>query len=73
MSGLIGVFGDGSPCDFAGASVYPDGRCRCIVCRRCGRHTGNSHQGHFWSYCKITKGYRGFHLCCPDDCELGAP
>ena len=48
----------GSACD-AGmqASTYqaPDGTtvCRCVVCPRCGHHTGNSHQGHYWRSCKV--------------------
>lgn len=48
----------GSVCDADGAaSVYmgPDGSvvCRCVVCPRCGHHTGNSHQGHYWRACKV--------------------
>lgn len=35
------------------ASIAPDGQCRCIVCARCGHHTGNSHQGHWWAFCKV--------------------
>ena len=27
--------------------------CRCVVCARCGQHTGNSSQGHWWSVCKV--------------------
>jgi hypothetical protein len=36
----------------------PDGttRCRCVVCPRCGHHTGNAHQGHYWSFCKVLAG-----------------
>ena len=44
--------------------------CRCLVCSRCKRHTGNANQGHYWAYCKITKTDRDFHFCCPDNCEL---
>lgn len=44
--------------------------CRCVVCGRCGHHTGNSNQGHYWSYCKVTRRREGFHFCCPDDCEF---
>ena len=44
--------------------------CRCVVCARCGQHTGNSSQGHYWKYCKLTKTMRAFHFCCPDNCEL---
>jgi len=51
----------GSACDAgAGASQYqmPDGTivCRCVVCPRCGHHTGNSHQGHYWRACKVLSG-----------------
>ena len=44
--------------------------CRCIVCARCGHHTGNSHQGHFWSFCSVTGETRSPHMCCPGNCEL---
>lgn len=44
--------------------------CRCVICTRCGEHTGNSNQGHFWAYCKVTHTFRAFHFCCPDQCEL---
>lgn len=44
--------------------------CRCLVCSRCGHHTGNTSQGHYWSYCKVTRQDERFHMCCPDDCEL---
>lgn len=65
-------------CDVELPSVYVvdvvDGNpvygCRCVVCGRCGRHTGNSNQGHYWAYCKVTRGMRDFHFCCPNDCEL---
>ncbi len=54
---LIGVLQHGGECDaaqFGGSpSVYIDGTCRCIVCPRCGHHTGNSHQGHYWRTCKV--------------------
>lgn len=73
VQGLIGTFDDGSPCDAPdGGSYYPDGGCRCIVCGRCGHHTGNSTQGHYWAFCKVTKTRRDFHQCCPGDCELEA-
>lgn len=52
-------------------TLYPDGGCRCVVCARCGHHTGNSHQGHFWAFCKVTRSIREPHFCCPGDCELG--
>lgn len=74
----IGSFGDtpASECDAPDGGRYygPNGTivCRCIVCSRCGHHTGNSNQGHYWAYCKVTKSKRDFHLCCPDDCELEA-
>lgn len=29
------------------------GECRCLVCARCGRHTGNNTQGHSWKACKV--------------------
>ena len=51
-----------------------DGKCRCLVCSRCGHHTGNSHQGHYWKWCLLTQSMRDFHFCCPDKehgCELG--
>ena len=61
-------------CDAETPSImfHPDGRilCRCIVCARCGRHTGDSNQGHYWSYCKVIADTREFHFCCPDGCEL---
>jgi hypothetical protein len=66
----------GSACDAYAASVLqmPDGTivCRCVVCPRCGHHTGNSHQGHNWGYCKVTKTVRASHFCCGNEfgCEL---
>lgn len=57
------------------ASVYTDGRCRCLVCARCGHHTGNGTQGHYWTWCKVTRSMRTNHFCCPDSefgCELEA-
>jgi hypothetical protein len=62
----------GSPagCDSLTATVHPDGRCRCLVCARCGHHTGNTSQGHYWGFCKATKTIREHHFCCPGDCEL---
>lgn len=78
VTGVIGTQGatPSSECDAESPSVYaaPGGTtiCRCIVCSRCGRHTGNSNQGHFWAFCKATKTVRKFHMCCPDDCELEA-
>lgn len=40
----------------AAATFLPGGTCRCIVCPRCGHHTGNAHQGHFWGLCKVLLG-----------------
>lgn len=60
-------------CDYPTATRDRSGKCRCLVCSRCGHHTGNSHQGHYWSYCKVTKKVERFHFCCPDDCELISP
>lgn len=54
------------------ASWDGNGRCRCIVCARCGHHTGNSTYGHYWAYCSVTLAVREHHLCCPDNCELEA-
>lgn len=62
----------GSACDSDQPASYVDGHCRCMVCARCGHHTGNSHQGHYWSYCAVTGTKRDFHFCCPGDCELEA-
>ena len=65
---------DGVPCDADSPSVYgnADGTltCRCLKCARCGKHTGNSTQGHYWAFCKVTRTKREFHQCCPGDCEL---
>lgn len=66
-----------SECDAQSASIYVDGdgetRCRCVVCARCGHHTGNAHQGHYWSFCKSTGKLEGFHFCCPGlPCEYPA-
>jgi hypothetical protein len=47
-----------------------DGVCRHLTCGRCKQHTGDSHQGHYWAWCKVTKTTREFHFCCPGDCEL---
>lgn len=77
----IGLAADpDQPCDAPnGGSYMHDGgsvRCRCTVCPRCRHHTGNSHQGHYWGFCKVTKTTREFHFCCPDPafgCELEEP
>ena len=62
-------------CDAIHPPVYlaDDGEtfiCRCVVCARCGHHTGNSNQGHYWSLCTITGRDEEFHFCCPNACEL---
>ena len=78
-----------SGCDAPNLPVYLDNEgnyvCRCVICGRCGHHTGNSHQGHSWKLCKIQlklhdkhsepilkcrKCLSKWHYCCPDDCEL---
>ncbi len=46
--------------------------CRCVICGRCGHHTGNSTQGHYWSWCQVTRQREGFHHCCPGNCEINA-
>lgn len=60
-------------CEHAGYS-YPRvpgiGVCRCLICSRCKKHTGNNNQGHFWSFCQVTKTTLIPHQCCPGDCEL---
>jgi hypothetical protein len=66
----------GSACDSATATVMPmpDGTtvCRCVVCPRCGHHTGNSHQGHNWGFCTVARTVRVPHFCCGNEfgCEL---
>lgn len=76
-------------CDAANPSIYLDNDgnyiCRCIVCRRCAHHTGNSNQGHYWKLCNVQMKFHDihaaplvecrqclpeFHFCCPGDCEL---
>jgi hypothetical protein len=61
-------------CDYPDPPVYSDPRggfmCRCIVCGRCGKHTGNTSQGHYWAFCEVTKTMRESHHCCPDNCAL---
>lgn len=63
--GLAGVYVVGF--DGFGAPIMG---CRCVVCPRCGRHTGNATQGHFWSWCGESGAFEVPHLCCPGDCEL---
>jgi hypothetical protein len=47
--------------------------CRCIICDRCKRHTGNNTQGHYWGWCSSRGAAYAHHFCCPDDCELDRP
>ncbi len=78
MTGPLGepwITSDRLTCEHAGylVSVNPTLlACRCTVCARCQQHTGNAHQGHLWSLCKVTGTLRTPHLCCPGDCELEA-
>lgn len=44
--------------------------CRCTICFRCAKHTGNNTQGHHWSLCQVTGTLRDPHFCCPGNCEL---
>ena len=67
------VPGDCDAAEWGGAPTMLDGQCRCLVCGRCGHHTGNAHQGHYWNLCKVAHGMREPHFCCPDPafgCEL---
>lgn len=73
----IGSFAVPGACDAEGATYLiaieegePVQRCRCIVCGRCGRHTGNSTQGHYWGWCKMRRAMAEFHFCCPGACSL---
>lgn len=37
-----------------------------MKCARCGEHTGNHHQGHYWKLCQKTREVLDeFHFCCP--------
>jgi hypothetical protein len=56
----------------APASLDGNGGCRCLVCGRCGHHTGDNNQGHWWAWCTVTRTLREHHFCCPGDCELAA-
>jgi hypothetical protein len=61
--------------EWGGAATVYGGRCRCIVCARCGHHVANSAQGHHWNWCTVTRSMRAPHFCCPDPafgCELEA-
>lgn len=66
------VAGCDAPAGEASVYFHYDGTliCRCMICGRCGHHTGNSHQGHYWKFCNVTKKSETFHFCCPDACEL---
>jgi hypothetical protein len=58
-------------CDAPGpVSRERDGSCRCLICERCGHHTGNTSQGHYWGHCHVTRKIEAFHFCCPGDCAL---
>lgn len=60
-------------CDYEGTDPISwdgHGNCRCLICGRCGHHTGNNTQGHLWGFCQVTKTVREGHYCCPGDCEL---
>jgi hypothetical protein len=70
---------DFDPCPACDESHDPiDWNSLGMLCGRCRQHTGNNHQGHYWSLCKALmaqgRGFhdslRGFHFCCPGDCEL---
>lgn len=41
-----------------------------MTCSRCGKPTGNYHQGHYWKWCsKENRVLAEFHFCCPTlDC-----
>ena len=73
MTPLEQVIANG--CDFPNPPIYNDPRnggytCRCLVCNRCRKHTGNNSQGHYWGFCKVTNTIRDHHFCCPGNCEL---
>ena len=79
IQGLIGEASDPAvPCDAAEYGGFPSidstGQCTCVVCARCGHHTGNGHQGHYWGFCQVTRTVRESHFCCPgpDGCSLEA-
>lgn len=47
---------DRGPCDaeaWGASPSWADGSCRCLVCGRCGHHTGNSHYGHYSYGCRV--------------------
>lgn len=79
VKSVPGVLTVDNPANFIAACDHPSatidtltGLCRCIVCARCGQHTGNSNQGHYWAWCSVVRHNRDFHFCCPGDCELEA-
>lgn len=44
-----------APCDaeaFGQVPSFIDGHCTCVICARCGHHTGNGHYGHYATGCK---------------------
>ncbi len=77
-------------CDAKNPSIYTDREgkiiCRCLICNRCQRHTGNNTQGHYWKLCNVMMNFHhlhgakstldcnqcmpDYHQCCPDDCEI---
>lgn len=79
-----------SGCDATHPSIYLSSHgtyvCRCLICQRCGHHTGNNNQGHYWKACKVQMNNHDkhkvdsflnckecmpeFHFCCPGNCEL---
>lgn len=40
------------------------------LCERCQQQTGNTTNGHFWTWCGMAQLQRRYHFCCPGDCEL---
>lgn len=53
-------------------SILDSDRSAGMNCARCKQATGNTHQGHYWALCTVTGTDRGFHFCCPGDCQLDA-
>ncbi len=75
LKGDYNVQPEGCDAQSPSIAIKPDGKvtCRCIVCARCGHHTGSTTQGHYWAFCKQTQTTREFHFCCSDPdfgCEL---
>jgi len=76
VSRKAAVSPDRLTCRHAGYVVQRDPlllACRCVICARCKQHTGNTTQGHFWDFCKVTATCRKPHFCCPANCELENP